>query len=127
MCLVLTGHNDTIICVLFPDPMTIISGASDGSLIVWDVPSGTRRYTLDEPDVTGEPRPITSLKIHDNLLVSAKGGGTVQIWDMNSGRSVHVLEANTIHVLVLEFNVDHSLLATGAKGGEIKIWNVNSG
>ncbi|OCK73207.1 WD40 repeat-like protein, partial [Lepidopterella palustris CBS 459.81] len=125
-CLILAGHTTQIKCVLFPDTETIISGAWDGGLIVWDVPSGIRRYTLEEPDITGELKSITSLKTRDNLLVSAKGGGTVGIWDLNSGQSIHILETNTV-CLVLEFNADRSLLATGACEGVIKIWNVNSG
>ncbi|KAF2814627.1 WD40 repeat-like protein [Mytilinidion resinicola] len=121
------GHTSEIKCVSFPDAETIISGATDGSLIVWDVPSGTRRHTLEEPCGTAYLKPITSLKSHDNLLVSGIGRGIVQIWDLNNGHSRGLQEGHDGCVVVSEFNADRSLLATGATGGEVKIWNVNSG
>ncbi|OCK74632.1 WD40 repeat-like protein [Lepidopterella palustris CBS 459.81] len=125
LCLTL-NKTSAINCILFPDPTTIILGAYDGGLIVWDVLSGIRRHTLKEGHSTRDTETITALKVHNNLLVSGNRGGNIQIWDLNNGQSIRILEGHNRSIMVLEFNSDYSLLATGASGGEIKIWDVNS-
>ncbi|KAF2806528.1 uncharacterized protein BDZ99DRAFT_341740, partial [Mytilinidion resinicola] len=61
------------------------------------------------------------------LLVSGTRGGTVQLWDLNSGQCIHILEGHTGSVSRAEFSANRSLLATGQSGGEIRLWNVESG
>ena len=121
-CLTFTGHTDEILGVLYPTPNTIISGALDGGLIVWDVPSGTRRYTLSNGDSK-----VVPLKAHDSMLVSATHDGAARIWDLQTGQCTHVLQGHKERVSRAEFNADGSLLATGAHPGEMNIWNTKTG
>ena len=113
--------------ILFLTPDTIISGARDGGLIVWDVPSEARRHTLNEPDGTLKSDGLVALKVNANLLVSAHSGGAVRIWDLHNGHAIHNLQSDDGYVRSLEFNADGSLLATGSSEGEIKIWTTDSG
>ncbi|KAF2489935.1 WD40 repeat-like protein [Lophium mytilinum] len=135
---ILASETGTIRCVLFPNPTTIISGASDGSVIVWDVPSGRRRHTLKEGHSNthtvaaaetdeGHPSAVTSLKSQANLLVSATRGGTAQIWDLNSGQCIQTLTGHVDYFSKVELNANRSLLATGQAKGEIRIWDLKSG
>jgi WD40 repeat protein len=121
-CLTFTGHTDEIMGVLYPTSNTIISGAGDGGLIVWDVPSGTRRYTLSNGGSRAVP-----LKAHDSMLVSATHDGAARIWDLQTGQCTHVLQGHKERVSRAEFNADGSLLATGAHPGEMNIWNTKTG
>jgi WD40 repeat protein len=109
---------------LFPNPTTIISGAENGELMLWDIPSGERRRTL-----AGHNDRVISLKVHNNLLASGSSDGTVRIWDIGSTNTecMHVLDGHSGYVDLLGFSPNGSLLATGAGGGETKIWDVNSG
>lgn len=116
------GHSDYVKSVLIPDVSTVISGSTDTTVRVWDVSSGSCRWTLE-----GHTGAVLCLATHNDLLVSGGTDETVMIWDLTIGQCVYKLGGHRRDVIILGFNDDKTLLAAGYLGGDIKIWNMNNG
>jgi WD40 repeat protein len=61
------------------------------------------------------------------LLATANVGGSIELWDTDTGRHVRVLTGITAVVRALTFSADSSRLATGDITGNVKIWDVATG
>src|SRR5204863_1379812 len=67
----------------------------------------------------------------DGHFVAASGGGpVVQLWDLNSRKSLARFGGHetrsTGHVFALRFSPDSQWLATGDYGGGIRLWNLKT-
>lgn len=69
------------------------------------------------------------------LILFAQGDGTIQVWDLASGREIRTLrghEKRTLRggenwVTSLAFSSDGRLAISGSSDGEVKVWDVASG
>jgi WD40 repeat protein len=61
------------------------------------------------------------------LLATAGDDGTARLWDVASGRQVHVLVGHGGVVLSAAFSPDAALLATASWDHTVRIWDVASG
>jgi WD40 repeat protein len=79
---VLRSHNESVNALRFLSEHSLASGAADGSVIVWDMP--TRRPALEF--FPHGPRSILSLSVlpHRNRLITCGRDGTVKSWDIDS-------------------------------------------
>lgn len=62
-----------------------------------------------------------------NLIVSGAFDDTVRVWDVKTGKAVHVIRAHTMPVTSVHFNRDGSLIVSGSHDGSCKIWDAASG
>jgi WD40 repeat protein/nucleoside phosphorylase len=60
------------------------------------------------------------------LLATAHSGGTVHLWDVESGLALRILEGHTDAVLCLAFSPDGRRLATCCDDGLVVLWNVEN-
>ena len=93
-----------------PDGGQAVSGSSDGTLKVWDLPSG---------------RPVRSLKGHMGWVravavtpdggqaVSGSDDNTLKVWDLSSGRLVRSLEGHTDWVNAVAVTPDGGQAVSG--------------
>lgn len=118
----LYGHDKLVkVVVLPPNQQTVVSGAKDTNLIVWDAQTYQPLATL-----TDHPERLMVLQYFDNFLVSGSYGGEVRVWDLTTNSCVQTFEHDST-VMFCGMNEDRTLLATGVAGGEMKIWNVENG
>ena len=69
---VIVGHQDGVASMAFnPNGTTLATASSDGTILLWDVPS-VINLSLHESDITGDG----ILSIHDLMLVAANFGQT---------------------------------------------------
>jgi len=85
---VYNGHRGTVYaidCGRRGNQVMIVSGGADRSIIVWDLRSGNRLYTFNQP--TDE---VYALDLSANGQFVAAGGrdGVARIWDVANGRLV---------------------------------------
>ena len=104
----------------------LASGSMDGSVIIWDIPSGQPVHTL-----TGHSGTVSSVAwSNDGRLASASEDGTIIIWDIASGKPLHTI----FHTVSGRFRAVNSVawsydgqLASASDNGSIVVWDTASG
>jgi WD40 repeat protein len=98
---------------------SIDHGNGETIVVVWDVESGTERWTL-----SGHQSAIQSVRfsVDGQRIVSASKDGTVRFWDTQTGRGLGVLRGHLGPVLGLGVSPDGKSIASGSWDGTIKIW-----
>ncbi len=61
------------------------------------------------------------------LLAAAGQDGRLAIWDLASGRQLHLIQADRRRVRAVEFSPDSSKIATGGEGLNVVVWDVQTG
>jgi len=115
-----SGHSGWVTAVAFSlDGQTLISGAEDGSLIVWDV-NGVQVRQL-----VGHMSSITGLAIvaSTGFLLSGSADGFLILWELMTGERVQVYWASSpITALAVATN---KLIAVSAhQDGSLRLWSL---
>ena len=108
-----------------PDGTLLASGASNGTIFVWDVETGEKVETL-----AGQGGIISLSFSPDSTLLAWSSFGSssrVFVWDVETGERVETLAGHTDGVRSLSFSPDGSLLAVGTRDGRIFLWDVAVG
>ncbi len=120
----LKGHTGAVVTVAFitlNDELFIASGDRSETARWWDARRGENRRTLT--DVFGGTGAVFS---PDGRLLAFGnwGDNSIQVWDADSGRPMHVLEGHTDSVTVVAFSPDGRTLASGGKDGTVRLWGI---
>ena len=139
-----TGHTQSVNAVAFsPDNRWLASGGKDNVIKIWDLTNGNVLRTL-----YGHSSNINALAVSDDGLLLASGSGnvkddrdfgifikggvvggednTVRIWNVQTGRELHVLRGHELPVGGVAFSRDGRFL-TSASGDSVKMWDVAAG
>ena len=116
-------HGDTVYSVAFSpvDNTLLASGASDGTVKLWDVVTQTNVATL-----VGHVGGVASIAFSPNgmLLVSGAADGTVKLWNVETHQNIATLEGHAAGGTMVAFSPDGTILAAGASDGIVKLWDV---
>ena len=113
-----------------PDGSTLGVGFYDGTVELWDVPTGTRLKTL-----TGHSERVSSLHFSSDgstLATASFWGNSVHLWDVATGAldstfdGGFTADGNSNNVHSISFSRDDSLLAVAFYDG-VRLWNVATG
>ena len=107
-----------------PDGSLLASGASNGTIFVWDVETGEKVETL-----AGQGGIISLSFSPDSTLLAwgSLGSSRVFVWDVETGERVETIAGHTDGVHSLSFSPDGSLLAVGTREGRVFLWDVAVG
>ena len=85
----------------------------------------------DKPQPTrvleGHSDIVTCLACDRGVLASGSKDTTVRLWDMESGKTRHVLKGHTRMVTAVAFSPDGRIIATSADDRLIRLWDVATG
>lgn len=133
----LEGHTRDVLSVAFsPDGKTILSGSQDGTVKVWDIATGDLKRSIPlwndfSYEVGNAPREKEVWNIAFNsdgtLLASGTLDGTLQLWDLITGRERATLNGHSRQINNLSFSPDGSLLASSGVDGSLFVWDVTTG
>ena len=101
---------------------TIATGATDGSVRLWD----ERRRTLADI-LLGVPRAPSSMAFHPDARMLALGGanGSVRLWDLRGHRPIGApLHGHDKATTALAFSRDGRRLVSGGGDGTVAVWDV---
>jgi len=126
----LQGHTDDVYFVAFlPDGKTLMSGAEDSSIRLWDVPEGKERGMWQQvPKFDAAPSTkILSLSGDGQLLGRAgKAQGSVEIWSVSKVTNLRTIQAHQWPVYGVAISGNGSVLVSFSQD-ELKVWDAVSG
>jgi WD40 repeat protein len=116
--------------VLSADGRLLASGSDDGTVRLWESPSGRLLTTLQ-----GHAGMIhgIALSADGRLLASGSEDGTVRLWDPRSassatqgasGRPLAILRGHTGGIRGVALSADGRLLASGSFDGTVRLWSL---
>ncbi|MCA1704063.1 MAG: WD40 repeat domain-containing protein, partial [Actinobacteria bacterium] len=115
------GHTGKVFSLAVTlDGALLASGSADGTIRLWQVPSGKLCRTFN-----GHSGKVSCLAVSPDGRFLASGSRketAVQIWRLPSGELVDTLHGHTGGVLSLTFSPDGALLASGSRDGTIRLW-----
>ncbi len=123
---VLQGHEKFVECVSFsPDGNWIASGASDGTLRLWDLESGQQRFCW-----LGHVTCINSIAFSgDGSFIAAESSDhTVRVWQVTDGKEIRCFKREVFEgSRRLVFTLDAEHLRIGSLDGSVCDWNIADG
>ena len=123
---VILHHVSPVVSLAFsPDGRWLATGGRKRSLILWDLPKGSRRVLLENG--TGPTRGL-AFSPDGTLLASASDfERLVRLWDVNTLTESRVFAGHTHAVISVAFSPDGSHLATAANDRTVGLWTVATG
>jgi len=108
-----------------PDGRFVLSGNSDGTMILWEVNTGKKIKKW-----RGHSKDVNSVAFSQDGVFAASGGsdGLVKLWKMPSGRRKWTFfDNNSTKISSVTFSPDGRFLLTGGVGCPVILWSVSSG
>jgi WD40 repeat protein len=121
---VLGGHKDTVICLVFsPDGRRIASASHDCTVRLWDVQTGA---AVGAP-LVGNSRDIKCLAFTpDGRRIASATGDGIRLWDPAAGTAITELLETKGVAGCLSFSQDGQWLYSGS-GNIIQVWDAKTG
>lgn len=118
-----TSFSGAVNCVAFSADGTLFAtGHYDGVINIWKTETGEKVKSLGAAGV------VESIAFSPNgqLLASGLSYNTsvIQIWSVNTGELLRVLEGHPRAVAFLSFSTDNTLLASASYDGTIRLWGI---
>jgi len=95
---------------------------TEKQILFWDIEIGNCVLAIEHSNR------ITSIayELQHHIIASGCLDGTVNIWDVNTGKSLKTVQGESGAVLSIAFTSDGRLLASSVKSKFISIWDVNT-
>ncbi|KAM9409546.1 WD repeat, SAM and U-box domain-containing protein 1 isoform 2-T2 [Pholidichthys leucotaenia] len=124
------GRSPVRICALSPDSTHLVSGASDGTLALWDFPSKQMRRTGAVADTT---MVACSFSPCSQVFMTGSTYGDLRLWDLNMNQLLAEKNAHDLGVSCCSFapsiltggQVVRFHLASCGQDSLLKIWVIN--
>ncbi len=130
-----------------PDGRKAIAGGDDKTLYVWDLASPKIKDTGDRLKVEDDPpsfygnneRSLEMLKGHTGTIkaisitpngeqvVSGSSDGTLQVWNLATGKCMKVMEGHTDSVNAVSITPDGERAVSGSSDKTIRVWELANG
>mmetsp|Transcript_26234 Transcript_26234/g.37540 ORF Transcript_26234/g.37540 Transcript_26234/m.37540 type:complete len:204 (-) Transcript_26234:224-835(-) len=121
----MSGHTGFVMTIMMLNDKstTLISGARDGNIKLWNTSDGSCLKTISAHE--GTVRCLTQFHIRGELMFASGGVDMkVKIWKMD-GSSYKVLTGHADHVYSLVYLHD-GRLASGSRDHSAKIWDLDN-
>jgi WD40 repeat protein/tetratricopeptide (TPR) repeat protein len=130
----LSGHTGFCVSLDFSrDGSRMASGSRDGTAILWSTKTWGAERTLQNSDKDSEFDRSKRGMVEDvafspdgETLALGSYEGTVQLWDVATGRLLETLEGHSSGVSAVVFSPDGRTLASGSGDQTVRLWNVET-
>ncbi|MBE9186323.1 trypsin-like peptidase domain-containing protein [Microcoleus sp. LEGE 07076] len=116
--------NSEVISSLALASAYFATGNSDGTISVWNFPSGELKTTLQGH---AEAVNAVAMSADGKVLASGSDDKTVKIWNLETGAVLRTLSGHSGAVSSVAFSPDGLFVASGSWDKKIKIWNAKTG
>ena len=120
----LNGHGSALEFLVFSgNGGTLVSADEEGTIKIWDVPTGQLKRTISS---SGR---ITALSVDASgeTLATAREDYSISLWDLRNGAQRSTLKKHTNVVNALVFSLDGKMLASGGDDRTAILWDTTSG
>ncbi|KAG0174515.1 SCF ubiquitin ligase complex subunit cdc4 [Apophysomyces sp. BC1034] len=143
---VFTGHTSTVRCLQIIQPTLvngrmepkyplIVTGARDSTLRVWRLPdpkrdesySGSGRNPWYMHALVGHTQSVRAVAAHGNILVSGSYDHNVGVWDVETGRLVHLMEGHSQKVYAVVIDAKRKQCMSSSMDSTVRIWDLETG
>ena len=114
----LKGHTDCVNVVKQLNDQTLVSGADDKVIVIWDIVSGDSKATL-----SGHSDRVYALLIVNEKIISGSRDKTVRIWDPTLQSCIMTIPCKD-KVYSLAFSSDEQYLFVGLGCGDIEVFQI---
>jgi len=128
------GHTDEVNAIKWDPSGNLLASCSDDfTAKIWNMKKDTVMHDLNEHEkeiytIKWSPTgPGTSNPNQPLVLATASYDATIKLWDVDSGKCLHTLEAHTDPVYSVAFSPDGKYLASGSFDKHLHIWDVKTG
>ena len=114
----LTGHTDTVRCLIESPGQKIASGSQDYSIRIWSIKTGDLLQILNGH--SGRERSF--ILLNDGIsMASCSDDKTIRLWNTSKNKLIRQLQEHNgyVHSLALEEN---QRLFSGSSDGSIIVW-----
>ena len=119
---VLAGHEASVLDVaISPNGMLIASGASDGTIRIWDRASARELFVLLGHD---EGVNVVEFSPDGRSLASGSDDTTIRLWSVESGDEIAIFSDKPYNITCLAFSPDGSRIVSGSADNFVQLWNV---
>ncbi|CAE6463294.1 unnamed protein product [Rhizoctonia solani] len=120
------GHSSVVYCVRFsPDGSVVVSGSSDGTVLIWDVTTGQQVAELLKGDDA-----ILSVGFSPDgrQVVCGSIVGRIRVLDRHIGDAlVGPIEGHTNSICSVEFSSNGMRLVSGSDDKSVRVWDAPTG
>lgn len=124
--------------VMMPEQPLIISGSRDSTLRVWKLPQpgDSEYFPPAESDgecpylirvLTGHQHSVRAVAARGDTLVSGSYDGTVRVWKVSTGESLHQLQGHTTKIYSVSLDHKRNRCISGSMDHVVKIWSLDTG
>lgn len=125
-----------------PSEPIIVSGSRDMTIRVWRLPDLEKEpeallSTCLEDDVISQrflkyklvehEHSVRDLAIYGNTLVSGSYDNNVIVWNLETGRKVHILKGHTMKVYCVAIDPKRRHCISGSLDASVRIWGLDDG
>ena len=125
----LSGHTNIITSVeLSSDGNVAVSGSHDGSVILWDIKTGTaiKQFHGHHGGVLSVAFAANDTEEHPQILSGFEDGSLI-LWDTSNNNIVHHLEGHLGWVLSVAVSPDGKRALSGSTDNRVILWNLETG
>jgi WD40 repeat protein len=141
---VVAGHDGPVSAVaVSADGRRAVSGG-DETVRVWDLDTGELLHTLGRSlppseggggrrgrrlDPFGHYRLVSAVAVSADgrRAVSGDGGGTMRVWDLDTGRQQGTLRGHDHWVSAVAVSADGRRAVSGGRDGTVRVWDLDTG
>ena len=121
----LEGHSYSVEAIaVTPDGKTVISGSVDKTIKIWDLVTGTEKFTVKGHSYSVKVIAVTP---DGKTVISASRDKTIKIWDLVTGTEKFTVKGHSYSVKVIVFTPDGKTVISASTDNTIKIWDVETG
>lgn len=154
---VFQGHTSTVRClqivqpvkvgttvegkdIMMPPHRLIITGSRDSNCRIWRLPklgdrgvfqAGPAASDQDNPyfvrALTGHSHSVRAIAAHADTLVSGSYDGTVRVWQISTGETLHRLSGHSTKVYSVVLDHERKRCISGSMDTIVKVWSIETG
>jgi len=119
-------ENTILWSLAFSPDQALLAAGTDNHILAWEL---AQRRLLHKITLSGHAPVCHTLNFRKDgtLLAGGCGDCTIQVWDIVTGETLHILREHKGAIFALAFSPDGRLLAAGCGDRHVYLWDVEQG